>query len=89
MSGAPLAVREGQSGLFMVLQLGVHELEAQLNSEIEEKLEKRNAPITSDRAYDIREEVDAYVYNLRRDDINFGKFYDRYFSNDNFVYVAD
>jgi hypothetical protein len=29
------------------------------------------------------------VYNLRRDDINFGKFYDRYFSNDNFVYVAD
>jgi hypothetical protein len=56
---------------------------------IKEKLEKRNATITSDRAYDIREEVDSYVYNLRRDDINFGKFYDRYFSNDNFVYVAD
>ena len=56
---------------------------------IKDKLEKRNAPITSDRAYDIREEVDAYVYNLRRDDINFGKFYDRYFSNDNFVYVVD
>ena len=56
---------------------------------IKDKLEKRNAPITSDRAYDIREEVDAYVYNLRRDDINFGKFYDRYFSNDNFVYVTD
>ena len=56
---------------------------------IKDKLERRNAPITSDRAYDIREEVDAYVYNLRRDDINFGKFYDRYFSNDNFVYVTD
>jgi len=56
---------------------------------IKDKLEKRNAPITSDRAYDIREEVDAYVYNLRRNDINFGKFYDRYFSNDNFVYVTD
>jgi hypothetical protein len=56
---------------------------------IKEKLEKRNATITSDRAYDIREEVDTYVFNLRRDDINFGKFYDRYFSNDNFVYVAD
>ena len=56
---------------------------------IKDKLEIRNAPITSDRAYDIREEVDAYVYNLRRNDINFGKFYDRYFSNDNFVYVTD
>ena len=56
---------------------------------IKEQLEIRNAPITSDRAYDIREEVDAYVYNLRRDDINFGKFYDRYFSNDDFKHVYE
>lgn len=56
---------------------------------INEKLERRNAPITSDRAYDIRQEVDTYVFNLRRDDINFGKFYDRYFSNDDFVYVVN
>lgn len=56
---------------------------------IKDKLDTRSAPITSDRAWDIREEVDSFVNNLRKSDVNFGKFYDRYFDNDNFTYVNE
>jgi hypothetical protein len=40
------------------------------------------------KARDLQEKVDAIVYQLRKEDINFGKFYDRYFDNDNFDYVV-
>lgn len=56
---------------------------------IKDKLQQRNAPITSDRAFDIRMEVDEFVFNLRQDDVNFGKFYDRYFDGDDFKYVVE
>jgi len=57
---------------------------------IKDKLDSRGGiSLTSDRAYDIRNEVDDYVLNLRSNDINFGKFYDRYFDNDDFKYVRE
>lgn len=56
---------------------------------IKDKLDVRGVPLTSDKAYDIRNEVDNYVLNLRSNDINFGKFYDRYFDNDDFKYVRE
>ena len=56
---------------------------------IKDKLDVRGVSLTSDKAYDIRNEVDNYVLNLRSNDINFGKFYDRYFDNDDFKYVRE
>lgn len=56
---------------------------------VKDKLERRGAPITSDRAIDIRTEVEEFVLNLRKDDVNFGRFYDRYFDGDDFKYVVD
>jgi len=54
---------------------------------VKEELEIRGAAITSDKAVDIRDKVNVYVQNLRDTDINFGKFYDRYFDEDTFDYV--
>lgn len=56
---------------------------------IKDKLDQRRTAITSDRVVDVRAEVDSFVLNLRQNDINFGKFYDRYFDGDDFKYVAD
>jgi len=57
---------------------------------INEKLKQRgNISINSNNAIDIREEVNDFVYDLREDDVNFGKFYDRYFEDDDFKYVVD
>ena len=56
---------------------------------IYDKLKERRVPITSDKAYDIRQEVDDFVVNLRQNDINFGKFYDRYFDGDDFTHVYE
>ena len=52
-------------------------------------LKARGSAITSDNAIDLKLAADAKVAALRAKDVNFGKFYDRYFSNDDFSYVAD
>lgn len=52
-------------------------------------LRARGSAITSDNAIDLKFAADAKVAALRAKDVNFGKFYDRYFSNDDFSYVAD
>ena len=54
---------------------------------VNEELTARGVAITSDKAIDIREKVNKYVDGLRRTDISFGKFYDRYFDEDTFDYV--
>ena len=54
---------------------------------VKEALEKRGAAITSDKAVDIRTQVDAYTAILMAQDINFENFYNRYFDGDTFDYV--
>jgi len=52
-------------------------------------LKARGSTITADNATDLKFAADAKVAALRAKDVNFGRFYDRYFSNDDFSYVAD
>jgi len=52
-------------------------------------LKARGSAITADNAIDLKLAADAKVAALRAKDVNFGRFYDRYFSNDDFSYVAD
>lgn len=52
-------------------------------------LKYRQTGIDSDKAIDIRFAADAKVAELRKQNIEFGKFYDRYFSNDDFSYVVE
>jgi len=56
---------------------------------IYDELKRRKTTIDSPRAKDLRQDVDEFVYNLRRTDLNFGKFYDRYFARDTFDYVVE
>jgi len=57
--------------------------------DIYDELKRRKTTIDSPRARDLRNDVDEFVYNLRKSDLNFGKFYDRYFSRDTFDYVVE
>lgn len=52
-------------------------------------LEQRGASITSKNASDIKDAVGNYVTLLRKQDVNFGKFYDRYFADDDFKFTYD
>jgi len=56
---------------------------------VKEELEKRGAAITSDKAVDIRAQVDLYTANLMSQDINFENFYNRYLDGDTFDYVHE
>jgi hypothetical protein len=54
---------------------------------VKEELERRDATITSDKAVDIRMQVNVYVASLMKQDINFEDFYNRYLEGDEFNYV--
>jgi hypothetical protein len=54
-----------------------------------DELKRRGTTIDSKQASDVRQAVDTYVFNLRNKDINFGKFYDRYFDGDKFDFVFE
>ena len=56
---------------------------------VKEALEARGAAITSDKAVDIRAQVDIYTANLMAQDINFENFYNRYLDGDTFDYVHE
>jgi len=56
---------------------------------VKEELERRGSAITSDKAVDIRQQVDVYVANLMAKDINFENFYNRYLDGDTFDYVYE
>jgi hypothetical protein len=56
---------------------------------VKEELEKRGAAITSDKAVDIRTQVDLYTASLMSQDINFENFYNRYLEGDTFDYVHE
>lgn len=55
--------------------------------DIYDALKARKTTIDSPRATDLRQAVDTYALKLRKEDVNFGKFYDRYFTNDRFDFV--
>ena len=57
--------------------------------DVYDELKRRNTTITTDKATDIKRKADDYVAKLRSEDINFGKFYDRYFDGDEFDYVPE
>lgn len=57
--------------------------------DVYDALKQRGATINSDKASDIRDKANQYVAKLRREDINFGKYYDRYFDGDEFNYVYE
>lgn len=57
--------------------------------DIYDELKARKTTIDSPRAIDLREKVSLFVYALRKNDVNFGKFYDRYFDNDQFDFVYE
>ena len=56
---------------------------------VKEALEARGAAITSDKAVDIRNQVDLYTAQLMSQDINFENFYNRYLDGDTFDYVHE
>jgi hypothetical protein len=56
---------------------------------VKEELERRGSAITSDKAVDIRQQVDVYTANLMAKDINFENFYNRYLDGDTFDYVYE
>jgi hypothetical protein len=52
-----------------------------------DELQRTGSSLDSMRNRKLREDTADYVLLLRKRDINFGKFYDRYFDNDKFDYV--
>ncbi len=55
--------------------------------DVYDALKAMNATIDSPRAIRIKEQVDDYVEALRSQDVDFGRFYDRYLSRDTFDHV--
>jgi hypothetical protein len=56
---------------------------------VKEALETQGTSITSDKAVNIKQQVDAYVAQLMSQDINFEDFYNRYLDGDTFDYVHE
>ena len=57
--------------------------------DIYDELQRRGVTIESDKARDLKEQAESFAYALRKQDVNFGKFYDRYFEDDDFSYVYE
>lgn len=55
--------------------------------DVYDRLQQQKTTIDSMRAWQIRYDVTEYVDGLKRQDPMFGKFYERYFSNDKFDHV--
>lgn len=57
--------------------------------DIYDELKRRKTTIESEKARDLKAMAESYAYKLRKQDVNFGKFYDRYFEGDDFSYVYE
>jgi hypothetical protein len=57
--------------------------------EINDELKRRDVGYDTKGAVDIRDKVNAKVWELRSKDISFGRFYDRYFDGDDFSFIFD
>lgn len=85
-----LAANDPKLGADLAKQARWHSIIEYLNFRyyVKDRLDKRGVTIDSKAASDIKAEADRYVLQLRKEDVNFGKFYDRYFGNDNFQWVT-
>lgn len=85
-----IAANDPKLGADLARQARWHSIVEYLNFRyyVKDRLTKRGVTIDSKAASDIRTEADRFVLQLRKEDVNFGKFYDRYFDNDNFQWVT-
>lgn len=85
-----IAANDPKLGADLAKQARWHSIVEYLNFRyyIKDRLDKRGVTIDANSARDIKAEADRFVLQLRKEDVNFGKFYDRYFENDNFKEVT-
>jgi len=57
--------------------------------DVYDMLKYRQTSINTDKAIDIKNAVGEKVADLRKKDVNFGAFYDRYFTDDDFTYIVE
>jgi hypothetical protein len=57
--------------------------------DVYDMLKYRQTSINTDKAIDIKNAVSEKVADLRKKDVNFGAFYDRYFTDDDFTYIVE
>ena len=57
--------------------------------DVYDQLQKMNTTIDSKKAGWVRDNVEKVVAQMKKKDVNFGKFYDRYFANDKFDFVYE
>ena len=57
--------------------------------DVYDMLKYRQTSINTDKAIDIKNAVGEKVADLRKRDVNFGAFYDRYFTDDDFTYIVE
>jgi hypothetical protein len=85
-----IAANDKKLGTDLAKQARWHSIVEYLNFRyyVKGKLDERGVTISAKAATDIKAEADRFVLQLRKEDVNFGKFYDRYFDNDNFSWVT-
>ena len=85
-----VAANDPKLGADLAKQARWHSIVEYLNFRyyIKDRLDKRGVTINAKAASDIKAEADRFVLQLRKEDVNFGRFYDRYFGNDNFSHMA-
>ena len=85
-----IAANDPKLGADLAKQARWHSIVEYLNFRyyIKDRLDKRGVTINAKAASDIKAEADRFVLQLRKEDVNFGRFYDRYFENDNFSHMA-
>ena len=60
-----------------------------LRYDVNAMLKRMGTSYSSQDAWQLRQNVSTIVESYKAKDINFGKFYERYFSNDTFSYVSE
>ena len=60
-----------------------------LRYDVNATLKRMGTSYSSQDAWQLRQNVSTIVESYKAKDINFGKFYERYFSNDTFSYVSE
>lgn len=56
---------------------------------VQSELERRNTSYGTKSSTDVTDMVNRKVYQLKRQDVKFAKFYERYFGNDDFSFTYD
>ncbi len=85
-----IAVNDKKLGPDLLKQAKWHTIVEYLNFRyyMKDRLDKRGVTIDSKAASDLKAEANDFVLQLRKEDVNFGKYYDRYLENDNFQHIT-